>query len=82
MNKTKRFLIVLAVVGVALAFLWPTINWYFLTPKADQALALGSREQIRDLSAIPSSHHERGRNKHREEGNEIIGKNAHDRLKQ
>ena len=50
MNKTKRFLIVLAVVGVALAFLWPTINWYFLTPKADQALALGSREQIREYA--------------------------------
>jgi len=50
MNKTKRFLIVLGVIGVALAFLWPTINWYFLTPKADQALALGSREQIREYA--------------------------------
>lgn len=50
MNKTKRFLLVLAVVGVALAFLWPTINWYFLTPKADQALALGTREQIREYA--------------------------------
>lgn len=50
MNKTKRFLIVLAVVGIALAFLWPTIDWYFLTPKADQALALGSREQIREYA--------------------------------
>jgi len=50
MNKTKRFLVVLAVVGVSLVFLWPTINWYFLTPKADQALALGSREQIREYA--------------------------------
>ena len=50
MNKTKRFLLVLAVVGVALAFLWPTINWYFLTPKADMALALGTREQIREYA--------------------------------
>ncbi|MEI6875710.1 MAG: protein translocase subunit SecD, partial [Spirochaetota bacterium] len=50
MNKKKRFLIVLAVIGVALAFLWPTISWYFLTPKADQAMALGSREQIREYA--------------------------------
>ncbi|MEI6387253.1 MAG: protein translocase subunit SecD [Spirochaetota bacterium] len=50
MNKTKRFLVVLAVVGMALAFLWPTLDWYFLTPKADQALALGSREQIREYA--------------------------------
>jgi preprotein translocase subunit SecD len=43
-------LIVLAVVAVSFAFLWPTVSWYWLTPKADQALALGSREQIRDYA--------------------------------
>ncbi len=50
MNKTKRFLIVLAVLAVAFAFLFPSVQWYYLTPKEDQALALGSREQIRDYA--------------------------------
>ncbi len=50
MSKTKRFIIVLAVLAIAFAFLFPTIQWYFLTPKEDQALAVGSREQIREYS--------------------------------
>jgi len=50
MSKFQRLLIVLAIVAVAFAFLWPTVSWYWLTPKADQALALGTREQIRDYS--------------------------------
>lgn len=50
MNKTKRFIIVLVVLAVAFAFLFPSIQWYALTPKEDQALALGSREQIRDFA--------------------------------
>lgn len=50
MNKTKRLLIVLAVLALAFVFLFPTIQWYFLTPKEDQALALGTREQIRDYA--------------------------------
>jgi preprotein translocase subunit SecD len=40
----------LAVVAVSFAFLWPTVNWYWLTPKADKALAVGSREQIREYA--------------------------------
>lgn len=50
MNKTKRFIIVLAVLGIAFAFLLPSVKWYALTPKEDQALALGSREQIREYA--------------------------------
>jgi preprotein translocase subunit SecD len=50
MSKLQRLLIVLVVIAIAFAFLWPTVSWYWLTPKADQALALGSREQIRDYS--------------------------------
>ncbi|PKL24968.1 MAG: protein translocase subunit SecD [Spirochaetae bacterium HGW-Spirochaetae-3] len=50
MNKTKRFIIVLVVLAVAFAFLLPSIQWYALTPKEDQALALGSREQIREFA--------------------------------
>ncbi len=50
MNKTKRFIIVLVVLAVAFAFLLPSIKWYAMTPKEDQALALGSREQIREYA--------------------------------
>ncbi|HUW40921.1 MAG TPA: protein translocase subunit SecD [Rectinemataceae bacterium] len=50
MSKIQRFLIVLAVIAVALAFLWPTVSWYFLTSKANQSLAVGSAEQIREYS--------------------------------
>ncbi len=34
-------------VAVCLAFLSPTLRWYFMTPKEDKALAIGSREQIK-----------------------------------
>lgn len=50
MSKIRRLIIVLIVVAVAFAFLFPTIQWYVLTPKEDQATAVGSREQIRDYS--------------------------------
>ncbi|MDR3171758.1 MAG: protein translocase subunit SecD [Treponema sp.] len=47
MSKRYRFFIVLAVIGVCFIFLFPTIRWYFLVPKEEQTLALGSREQIK-----------------------------------
>jgi preprotein translocase subunit SecD len=50
MSKFQRLLIVLAVVAVSFAFLWPTVSWYWLTPKADKSLAVGSREQIREYA--------------------------------
>ncbi len=50
MSKFRRLLIVVAVLAVAFMFLFPTIQWYFLTPKEDQAIAVGSREQIREYS--------------------------------
>ncbi|MDP3179521.1 MAG: protein translocase subunit SecD, partial [Spirochaetaceae bacterium] len=50
MSKIKRFIIVLAVIGIAFAFLWPSVHWYVFTPKEDQATAVGSREQIREYS--------------------------------
>lgn len=50
MSKTRRLIIVLAVLAVSFAFLFPTIQWYSLTAKEDQAIAVGSREQIRDYS--------------------------------
>ena len=50
MNKRTRFVILLAVLAVCLAFLWPTISWYWRTPKEDQAIALSSLEKIRDYA--------------------------------
>jgi preprotein translocase subunit SecD len=50
MSKFQRFLVILAVLAVSLVFLWPTASWYWFTPKADQAIALGSREQIREYA--------------------------------
>ena len=47
MSKRYRFFIVLATVAVCLAFLSPTLRWYFMIPKEDKALAIGSREQIK-----------------------------------
>jgi preprotein translocase subunit SecD len=47
MSKRYRFFIVLLIVGLCFVFLYPTIRWYFMIPKEDQALALGSREQIK-----------------------------------
>ncbi|HCM27236.1 MAG: protein-export membrane protein SecD [Treponema sp. GWB1_62_6] len=50
MSKRYRFFIVLATIAVCFAFLSPTLRWYFMVPKEDQALALGSREQIKTYS--------------------------------
>ncbi|MDR0644571.1 MAG: protein translocase subunit SecD [Treponema sp.] len=47
MSKRYRFFIVLAIIAICFVFLSPTLRWYFMTPKEDQALALGSREQIK-----------------------------------
>ena len=50
MSKRYRFFIVLATIAVCFSFLWPTLQWYFTIPKDQQALALGSREQIKTYS--------------------------------
>ena len=51
MSKRYRFIIVLAVMGICFVFLWPTIRWYFLVPRDQQALALESREQIKTYAS-------------------------------
>ncbi|MCR4714335.1 MAG: protein translocase subunit SecD [Treponemataceae bacterium] len=50
MSKRSRFVLILAVLVVCFLFLWPSISWYALTPKEDQALALSSLEKIKDYS--------------------------------
>ncbi|MEE3411180.1 MAG: protein translocase subunit SecD [Treponema sp.] len=49
-SKRWRFVILLVVLGICLAFLRPTINWYFRTSEADQKLALQSLEKIKEYS--------------------------------
>ncbi|MHC6201835.1 protein translocase subunit SecD [Breznakiellaceae bacterium SP9] len=51
MSKRYRLFIILAVLAVCFAFLWPTLRWYFLVPLDRQAQALQTRDQIRDYSA-------------------------------
>ena len=55
MKKRTRFIIILAVLAVCLFCLWPSINWYFLTSKEDQSLALGSRDKIREYAVEMAS---------------------------
>jgi preprotein translocase subunit SecD len=50
MSKRSRLALILVVLAVCFAFLWPSIKWYALTPKEDQSLALGSREKIKDFA--------------------------------
>lgn len=50
MSKRNRFLLILVVLAVCFAFLWPSLSWYLWTPKDVQALALGSLEKIKDYS--------------------------------
>jgi preprotein translocase subunit SecD len=47
MSKRYRFAIILVTVVICFVFLFPTLRWYFMVPKEDQTLALGSREQIK-----------------------------------
>ena len=49
-SKRSRFLLILVVLGICFACLWPSIRWYACTSKEDQNLALGSLEKIRDYS--------------------------------
>ncbi len=46
MSKRFRFFIVLLVLAISGAFLYPTFEWYFLIPDQKIDLASGSREQI------------------------------------
>jgi preprotein translocase subunit SecD len=50
MSKRYRLFIVLATIAVSFSFIFPTLRWYFMVPKDQQALALGSREQIKTYS--------------------------------
>lgn len=55
MKKTTRFVILLAVLAICFAFLWPSISWYWRTPKEVQVLALGSLENIKDYATVKAN---------------------------
>ena len=55
MNKRTRFVILLAVLAICYAFLYPSVSWYWRTPKEVQALALGSLENIKDYATAQGS---------------------------
>ncbi len=47
MKKRYRLLLIIVLVAVGFYFLWPSIQWYFLTPQADKEVAESSRNQIK-----------------------------------
>jgi len=47
MSKRFRLLLILILIGVAFAFLYPTIKWYFLVPAEKRELSFASRNQIK-----------------------------------
>ncbi len=55
MNKRTRLVVLLAVLALCFAFLWPSINWYGKTPKEVQQLALGSTENIKSYAEIEAA---------------------------
>lgn len=55
MNKRTRFVILLVVLAICFWFLWPSISWYWRTPKETQALALSSLQNIKDYAAAKAS---------------------------
>lgn len=50
MSKRFRLLVVLALVGVSIFFIYPTVQWYFFIPEEMKVLAANSRERVREYS--------------------------------
>ncbi|MCL2763072.1 MAG: protein translocase subunit SecD [Treponema sp.] len=51
MSKRYRLAIVTVIMAICFVFLWPTLRWYFLVPRDQQAIALESREQIKTYAS-------------------------------
>jgi len=47
MTKLMRLFLILVLIGIGAWFLYPTVNWYFMTSQDMKDLANGSREEIR-----------------------------------
>jgi preprotein translocase subunit SecD len=50
MSKRLRFFVLLLVLGIGVAFLYPTVNWYFFVPEDLKEIASGTREQVRQYA--------------------------------
>ncbi len=50
MSKRFRLLVVLALIGAGIFFIYPTVQWYFFIPEEMKVLAASGREQIREYS--------------------------------
>lgn len=50
MSKRLRFFLVLVVLAICGAFLYPTFQWYFFVPEEAKERAAGSKQQIRDYA--------------------------------
>ena len=50
MSKRVRFLIVLALVGIGVYFIYPTVQWYFFVSDHMKKLASQPRELVRDYA--------------------------------
>ena len=55
MSKKSRLFMIIAVLAVCFAFLWPSISWYVCTPKEDKVLALSSLENIKNYSTFKAN---------------------------
>ena len=51
MSKRYRFIIIIAVLVICFVFLYPSLSWYFWTPKLDQTRALASRQDIKTYAS-------------------------------
>jgi preprotein translocase subunit SecD len=51
MSKRYRLVIILVTIAVCFIFLLPTLRWYFIDKKEDKAVALESREQIKNYAS-------------------------------
>ncbi|MDR0908260.1 MAG: protein translocase subunit SecD [Spirochaetaceae bacterium] len=54
MSKLYRFIIVIIVMALCFIFLLPTLRWYFFVPAQDKAIALQTREQIKEYASRES----------------------------
>jgi preprotein translocase subunit SecD len=50
MSKRVRLLVIVVLVGIAVAFFYPTVKWYFFVPEQDKELAGVSRSEVRDYA--------------------------------
>ena len=56
MSKKSRLVIIIAVLAMCFAFLWPSLQWYVNTPKDQKALACGI---IQNIGCFNHFNHER-----------------------